>query len=232
MDLTSSKLLKDVFYTSECCRCSASAAPRLWRLINCDTSLLGENTKSSSQSHPSSLCLLSRVFCVNLTALMRSLGATPTPPPIYAASPPGQSSTVRPYWLLFTSSWSSPIMSIHGANLKWTSVCVCVPSSPPSALLFSDYFCAASPHPQLSTLTVHAAGSSKSTKPSFECYLCFGIRERFPFRMSDQKRFWRFPSAWLEDCAPLCATHFPPYVTASFWPQACPWACALSLVQD
>lgn len=77
MDLTSSKLLNDVFYTSECCRCSASPAPRLWRLINCDTSLLGENTKSSSQSHPSSLCLLSRVFCVNLTALMRSLGATP-----------------------------------------------------------------------------------------------------------------------------------------------------------
>lgn len=77
MDLTSSKLLNDVFYTSECCRCSASAAPHLWRLINCDTSLLGESTKSSSQSHPSSLCLLSLVFCVNLTALMRSLGATP-----------------------------------------------------------------------------------------------------------------------------------------------------------
>lgn len=61
-------------------------------------------------------------------------------------------------------------MSIHGANLKWTSVCV-RPPSPSSAPLFNVYFCAASPLPQLSTLTVHEAGSSMWTKPSSECHL-------------------------------------------------------------
>lgn len=166
---------------------------------------------------------------------MRSLGATP---PYLCSLTPGAvidcPAPLTPLHFLLVlphhvHSWCQPEMNL----------CVCPPPSPSAAPSFNVYFCAASPLPQLSTLTVHAAGSIKSTesapptKPSFECYLCLGIREEV-FRKTDQKqlRLRRFPFAWLEDCAPLCAAHFPPYVTASLWLQACPRACALSLVQD
>lgn len=168
---TSSELPQEVFSTRPT---AADVAP----VLRCASySLLavtppgrsGGNTKSSPPSQPSSLCLLSGVFRVNLTALMRSLGAAP--PPHLCSLAPGPDidcpASLTPLHFLpapqhthhHVRLWRKPEMNLGRV----------LPSPQPP---FKKFISTAAP--PTNTLTVNAAGELAThppTHPSPNCVL-------------------------------------------------------------